>query len=315
MKRLLTVYAAVAMMVFINSVARATTSYVFEPFDYPDSLRTGAFDIDGDNIVGFYTDTSGVDHGFLYDGTDWTSIDAPGASATYVLGIDGGVIVGVAADEYGMPCGFLFDGSTWTQIVYPGLDFVAPFGIDEGGIVGACIVSGDDNPHGFFIDISVPIPVPVPVDYPNASQTGALGIDNGRVVGAYMDANTDGHGFIYDVNSELWTSLEHPFGGTSGTWALGIDGNDIVGGYHGDHGFLFDGTDWTSLDYPGALGTWAFGIDDGTIVGWYTDQPGELPWDDFSNVCHGFIATPEPATVALLGIGSLVLLRGKRKWK
>jgi len=57
----------------------------------------------------------------------------------------------------------------------------------------------------------------------------------------------------------------------------------IVGFVYGDpgktgsavHSFLFDGTSYTELEYPGATTTWARGINDGgQIVGDYTDSSG-----------------------------------------
>ena len=62
-----------------------------------------------------------------------------------------------------------------------------------------------------------------------------------------------------------------------------------------DHGFLYDGSNWTTLDYPSATGTSLTGIDGNNMVGWYEDSSGE----------HGFMVTvvPEPSTALLLGIG------------
>jgi hypothetical protein len=51
-----------------------------------------AFGIDGNNIVGRYYDGGGY-HGFLYDGSTWTTLDGPGAW-TFPAGIDGDNIVG-----------------------------------------------------------------------------------------------------------------------------------------------------------------------------------------------------------------------------
>jgi hypothetical protein len=50
--------------------------------------------INGSNIVGFYTDGYLVSHGFLYNGSTWTTLDMPGAYSTYAFGIDGNHIVG-----------------------------------------------------------------------------------------------------------------------------------------------------------------------------------------------------------------------------
>ena len=88
----------------------------------------------------------------------------------------------------------------------------------------------------------------------------------------------------------------------------GIDGGNIVGMYEDASGwpdaFLYDGTTWTTLDFPGAMITYARGIDGDKIVGSYADAS----WD-----YHGFIYTiPEPGTVLLLGLGGIGLLRRRR---
>jgi hypothetical protein len=91
--------------------------------------------------------------------------------------------------------------------------------------------------------------------------------------------------------------------GADGTAAYGIDGNNIVGSYwdgSSHHGFLYNGSEWTTLDMPGAFSTYAYGINNSHIVGYYDG--------DYGNA-HGFIYTiPEPASLFLFGGGFLGLL-------
>ena len=67
------------------------------------------------------------------------------------------------------------------------------------------------------------------------------------------------------------TDLKKP-GAPYGTFSRGIDGSNIVGCYWGAdvywHGFLYNGSSWTTLDMPGAKGTYAYGIDGSKIVGY-----------------------------------------------
>ena len=95
----------------------------------------------------------------------------------------------------------------------------------------------------------------------------------------------------------------------NGHRGVGVSGNKVVGHYINDtgtHGFLYDGTNYTTIDDPLSDGnTWATGISGTTIVGGYTGATDDTP--------HGFIATtPEPASIALLSLGGLVLLRRRR---
>ena len=65
---------------------------IFTILDLP-GIHSGAQGIDGNNIVGWYSDGDAV-RGFLFDGTTYTTIDVPGAELTAATGIDGNNIVG-----------------------------------------------------------------------------------------------------------------------------------------------------------------------------------------------------------------------------
>ena len=130
------------------------------------------------------------------------------------------------------------------------------------------------------------------------------------------------------------------------SFAYGVYGNDVVGQFEdssGYHGFLYDGSGYTTLDDPLATeGTEAHGIFGNDIVGDYQnasgahgflyngsgfetlDDPLGAEGTDVSGISgnsvggfyidasgdeHGFIATvvPEPSTLGLLGVVTVVL--------
>ena len=76
----------------------------------------------------------------------------------------------------------------------------------------------------------------------------------------------------------------------------------MVGSYlnaSGRHGFLYDGSTFTTVDHPLGTSTLVDGIDGNTIVGYYRDGTG---------LEHGFIAEiPEPSTWTLAAIAGICL--------
>ncbi len=90
------------------------------------------------DIVGYFQDSSGVVHGFLYNGTTYTTLDDPYASgSTEALGINNnGEIVGIFTDSSGRVDGFLYNINTgaWTTLDDPlGINGTYVEGINDFG--------------------------------------------------------------------------------------------------------------------------------------------------------------------------------------
>jgi len=129
------------------------------------------------------------------------------------------------------------------------------------GAIGVMILSGIQCSAGTLMFSSV--------DYPGASNTLALGInDSGKIVGNYQ--TDSGHGFLKDGMNFI--SIDYP--GLAST-ASGINDSGKIVGFAGDHGFLLSGGLFTTVDFPGAVSTAATAINNsGQIVGYYLAAQG-----------------------------------------
>jgi uncharacterized membrane protein len=111
------------------------------------------------------------------------------------------------------------------------------------------------------------------LEYPGARDTNPFAINSrGHVAGNWdTDQSHTGHGFVF-INGKI-TSFDVPSAEPLGTAANGInDQGQIVGSYVGHdgrfHGFLQEGSAFTTLDCPGAVNTIAWAINaSGEIVG------------------------------------------------
>jgi len=121
-------------------------------------IFTFAKGIDGNNIVGYYDQQQGPDIGFLYDGTNYTTISVPGFYDTIPTGISGGKIVGYCdygrvSNYYGASQGFVYNGSTFTLFTVPGSISTQAAGISGNNIAGS-YTDTNNIIHGF---LAIPI--------------------------------------------------------------------------------------------------------------------------------------------------------------
>jgi probable HAF family extracellular repeat protein len=201
------------------------------------------FGINDHNIIaGGYTDSSGVLHGFYGppDGSNYTTFDVPGAQAEARAIFNDGSITGLA-----LASGFVF-----------GEEF---FRTADGSKIKLL-----KNPDGAIQD--------------GVAQGGN---DAGIYVGDYLD--TDGVtrlGFKGKAG-KYKSNFKLPKKNLTSTNPRQINNNGVVaGGYIGSdgiqHGFVLDGGNLTSFDYPGAVAvTTAEGINDaGQVSGLYQDSAG-----------------------------------------
>jgi len=283
---------------------------------------TYAYGISGNNIVGWYANSSGWQLGFLYNGSTYTTLTdplsvqstmhGPVPNGNYAYGISGNNTVGLYywnAPVNGVNgySGFLYNGSTYTTLSDPLSVSTSAQGIDGNNIVGYYNDSSFNN-YGFLYNGSTYTTLADPL----GTKTYAYGISGNNIVGLYMDSSFNHYGFLYNIGAGTYTTLADPLG-VYGTVAQGISGNNIVGTYFDStgmaHGFLYNGSTYTTVDDPlGVKGTEVLGVDGNNVVGTYFDS---------SDVSHGFETTigpvPEPTTLALAGLGGLGLLLFHRR--
>jgi hypothetical protein len=279
-------------------IASADTWTTLDMPVMPGVLRPMSFGISGTNIVGTYDDESANQHGFLYNGTTWVTLDVPGSGAwdTNITDIDGNNIIGYYID------GSTYHGAlysvqsdTWTNIDAPGAISTTPNSVSGNKIVGNYY--DDFERHGFLYDgMSW-----TNIDMPGAIFTQPLGVDGNNIVGYYIDASSNQHGFLY--NGTTWTTFDAP--GAVSVTPNDIDGNNIVGSVAYASGvelsFIYDGKTWKTFHIPGATidgAQGAQGIDDDRIIGYYGfDELGYY---------HGFLYTISGSTPVLKSFWSQI---------
>lgn len=259
-------------------------------------------------IVGWYTDTNIVPHGFLRapDG-QITSFDAPGAGLGH--GLDQGTVA-TSINDWGAVAGQFQDSSyvfhgfvrypngAFTTFDAPGAGtgaFQGTLGesINPAGEIAGYYIDGNNVSHGFLRRLDGVI---TNFDAPDAGTgpdqgtfTGEKSINpHGEVDGSFTDQNNVSHGFVRTADG-TFTTIDPP--DAQLTIAGGIDPAGVITGYYLDassvyHGFLRsrDGT-FTTFEAPGAVvGTLAFSLNsEQAITGIYIDG---------SSVLHGFLRHP-----------------------
>jgi len=265
----------------------------------PRAQDTYAQGISGGDIVGYYKDWGGVDHGFIYNDGTYTTLNAPGASQTIAYGISGNYVVGVQNSTIGPNQDFLYNIDTGSYSSLYGS--LVPYGISGNTIVGY-------NLNGNYVEQGVVYnnmhDTSRFLDVPGAQDTLAYGIDGNNIVGQ----STSGS-FLY--NGSTYAML--PLVQGESPEANGISGNKIVGYYYSGsdfsqvaHGFVYDTYSgaYDAFNIPGASNTYAEGVDGSDIVGYYQGAGG---------IDYGFIATsvPEPSDFGLLAAGAAAILAGR----
>lgn len=174
--------------------------------------------------VGYYLDNSTVPHihGFILQGTSFTTLNHPNAANTWLLGINQ---LGAMAGSFSASAttkGFLDTNGTYKTIAYSGATNTTAHGVNDNGIVVGSYSSSLVN-HGFIWRSGTF----TTVDYPLSKYGTVLtGINNSSlIVGNHISADKI-FGFLY-VNSAFKNIV---YSGASYTTAGGVNNNGVISG-------------------------------------------------------------------------------------
>ena len=220
-------------------------AFLFDGTSFTTLLPTGALGSsaigvsDGGTVVGSYfvstvTDDfgnvfPGPEHGFIYEGGSYTTLDVPGALATNPRGIspDGRYVSGFYTIDAGRP-GFVYDRTdgTFTTIAKSDSLLTIAQGINSSGIlVGSDILLGPPfSRPGFFYDISTNTRTDVTIA--GALSTALRGIDDAGNVAGFFNNGAGIHGFVGLVTS--YEQIDYP--GATGTLLEGMNNAGVLVG-------------------------------------------------------------------------------------
>lgn len=301
--------ASVLAQVFLLQSAFVESAHAqgFTVLDFPGSVNSRAYGIDGSTIVGWQQPvmSPGVfPAGYRYDGT-FSELQFPGGRYTTARDVSGGRIVG--SYENGATFrneSFIYENGNWTTLNRSDYAYTFAESVD-GNRVAGWLASGPGSAVGFIYNVDNG--AWTTHSFPGSTSTAFHGIDGANIVGSYNDASYNTHGFRYDGTN--WTTLDFP--GATDTSPRAISGNNIVGSYTDPagvkRGFRYDGRFWHTLRTSPDTSSSNNGIDGGTIVGEYT----------VGGVTHGFSTpvideVPREYKFALRGVVTEVIDPGNR---
>jgi uncharacterized membrane protein len=264
------------------SLSVAQGSYQFNSFQNPGATVTRVFGLNGHGeLVGTDNVIPGR-HAFLVNRNNYVALDASGVLGTHISFArdvnDAGEIVGGYIGDDGNEHGFILrhEGLTTLDVPFAGSVGTQLNGINSSGFITGVWVDEAFTAHGFVYEKGNF----ARLDYPGALDTFPYGINSrGDIVGNWdSDQSTVGHGFVF--SSGHFFSIDVPGAVPDGTAATGINNRgEIVGSFIGEdgnsHGFLAEGSVFTTLDCAEAANTSVWGINSAGQIAGTCDAAGQ----------------------------------------
>ena len=149
--------------------------------------------------------------GFLYSASGKTThLSLKKQNYCYAYGInDSGEIVGNCSSYSGNPSAYLYSNGTYTTLTVPGSTSATPYFITNGGVIGGQAIIG--SAYVGFVYAGGTYTTYVP-DLANVrGYTSVLQmLNNGNLVGRYLDTAGFNHGFLYNAAAQKYYSLDVP---------------------------------------------------------------------------------------------------------
>ena len=200
---------------------------------------------------------------------------------------------------------------SFTKIHVPGSAFTEATGVNNSGHAAGTYGDAKGFVHGFVWNGTSY----TTIDYPGALYTYVFGINAaGQLTGGYSVSNPLGPYHAFTYADGVFTVWDFPLNETDGRGINNL--GQVVGIYNAgygtpDHGFVKDGDNYTSLDFPGAAKTYTFGINDhGVISGTWVDSLNRLRGYWYFNGVYNLLNYPGATQTYIGGVNNSHTMTG-----
>jgi|HubBroStandDraft_6_1064221.scaffolds.fasta_scaffold26989_3 uncharacterized membrane protein len=250
-------------------------TFTFTKASVPGAMATSPGGINNAGMsVGLYTDSAGVQHGYILKGTKVTTLDDPKAKAGTTAGsniqYNSTGVVGAYTNTAGVGVGFLYKSGKYTDIPGPkGNKGASANAINDTGAIVGNYTDSAGVIHGFLLKGGKYTTLTVP----GGLGTVATGINNKGTIVAYYFVNSTGTlGSVMTTNNgKTFKKINVPGAGALGSGPLDINNeNDVCYEYFDSaglfHGALLHAGKYYKFNYPKSYESYGGGLNDKSMV-------------------------------------------------